>query len=206
MFSTCFRTLRLRSRQASKSCTDPKPLTKGEFQPPVKSNQWWQHQVNTHSGSRSCGSSKLKMLLFARMAWKIDTLHASAVPTPGIKEFHNLRNLVLALFGVLHLEVLYVSKTTLSFWRGEVGSPAQGAVSGSFQTTRSTSGPVTHNESLIPLTPAGYTYRVLASLPKSKIDRLTPHLLQTSLRETTEVPGGDKNASAKVGCSLQSEH
>ena len=87
-----------------------------------------------------------------------------------------------------------------------MGSPAQGAVSGSFQMTRSTSGPVTYNESLIPLTPAGYTYRVLASLPKSKIDRLTPHLLQTSLRETTEVPGGDKNASAKVSCSPQSEH
>ena len=82
-----------------------------------------------------------------------------------------------------------------------MGSPAQGAVSGSFQMTRSTSGPVTHNESLIPLTPAGYSYRVLASLPKSKIDRLTPHLLQvSSSRESTEVPGGDKSASAKVGC------
>ena len=82
-----------------------------------------------------------------------------------------------------------------------MGSPAQGAVSGSFQTTRSTSGPVTHDESLVPLTPAGYTHRVLASLPKSKIDRLTPHLLQiSSSLESTEVPGGDKNASAKVGC------
>jgi hypothetical protein len=81
-----------------------------------------------------------------------------------------------------------------------VGSPAQGTVSSSFQTTRSTSGPVTHNESLIPLTPAGYPYRVLASLPKSKIDRLTPRLLQVSCsREGTEVAGGDKNASAKVG-------
>jgi hypothetical protein len=82
-----------------------------------------------------------------------------------------------------------------------VGSPAQGAVSGSFQTMRSTSGPVTHNESLIPLTPAGYLYRVLASLPKSRIDRLTPRLLQlSSSRESTEVPEGDKTASAEVGC------
>ena len=70
------------------------------------------------------------------------------------------------------------------------------------QTTRSTSGPVAHNESLIPLTPAGYPYRVLASLAKSKIDRLTPHLMQvSSSRESTQVPGSDKNASAKVGCN-----
>jgi hypothetical protein len=31
-------------------------------------------------------------------------------------------------------------------WRGEVGSPVRGAVSGSFQMRRSTSGPVTHEK------------------------------------------------------------
>lgn len=164
-----------------------------EFQPPVKSISGGNTKP-TPQRSRSCRSSKLKMLLLARMAGKIDTPHASAIPIPVIKGYHNLRNLVLALIGALHFEVLYVSKTTLSLWRGEVGSPAHGAVSGSFQTTRSTSGPVTYNESLIPLTPAGYTYRFLASLPKSKIDRLTPHCCRLrcgrpqKYREATRMP------------------
>ena len=82
-----------------------------------------------------------------------------------------------------------------------MGSPAQGAVSGSFQTTRSTSGPVTHNESVFPLTPTSYTCRILASLPKSKIDRLTPHLEKISVyEEIAGYPRGDKNSSTCIGC------
>jgi hypothetical protein len=100
----------------------------------------------------------------------------------------------MAFIGALYFVVLYVSKTRLLLWRGEVGSPAQGAVSGSFQTTRSTSGLVTHNESTIPLTPASYTGRILASLPNSTIDRLTP-----LLAEKTALPGGEKHASMGVG-------
>jgi len=81
-----------------------------------------------------------------------------------------------------------------------VGSPAQGAVSGSFQMTRSTSGPVTHYESRIPLTPTSYTCRILASLPKSEIDRLTPHLKRIFLsQKITGIPGGD-HASTGIGC------
>jgi hypothetical protein len=183
-----------------------KTVDEGSVSDTCQVNPRWQHQANTHSG-RGLALQKLKTLLFAGMAGKIDTLHASAVPIPVIKADHNLRNLMLALIGALHFEVLSVPRSTLSLWRGEVGSPAQGAVSRSFQTTRSTSGPVTHNESLIPLTPAGYPYCVLASLPKSKIDRLTPRLLQaSSSRESAEVPGGDKNASANVGCKYASEH
>jgi hypothetical protein len=53
---------------------------------------------------------------------------------------------------------------------------------------------------MIPLTPAGYTYRILASLPKSKIDRLTPRFKHASLAQKSKaVPGGDNNTFAEVG-------
>ena len=81
-----------------------------------------------------------------------------------------------------------------------MASPAQGAVSGSFQTMRSTPGPVTHKESMFPLTPASYVCRVLASLPKSEFDRLTPHLTNALLsREYTAAPGGDTNTFTGAG-------
>jgi hypothetical protein len=52
---------------------------------------------------------------------------------------------------------------------------------------------------MTPLTPAGYTYRILASLPKNEIDRLTPRFKHASLAQSKAVPGGNNNSFAGVG-------
>jgi hypothetical protein len=54
---------------------------------------------------------------------------------------------------------------------------------------------------MIPLTPTSYISRVLASLPKSKIDCLTPLLRQSPLsREKDPGTEGDKTVSVGDCC------
>jgi len=54
---------------------------------------------------------------------------------------------------------------------------------------------------MIPQTPASYICRVLASLPKSNIDRLTPRFFAVArLRKKTVVAEGHKKIFGGVGC------